>query len=40
MDDIARAARKGGILADADKRARTELETFFKRAGYETVEFR
>ena len=40
VDDIARAARQGGILADADKRARAELETFFKRAGFEAVEFR
>ena len=40
VDDIARAARKGGILEDADKRARTELESFFKRAGFEVVEFR
>ncbi len=40
VDDIARAARNGGILTDADKRARTELETFFKRAGFEAVEFR
>jgi hypothetical protein len=39
VDDIARAARKGGILDDADKRARTELETFLKRAGFEAVEF-
>jgi hypothetical protein len=40
VDDIARAARQGGILNDADKRARTELETFLKRAGFETIEFR
>jgi hypothetical protein len=40
VDDIARAARRGGILDDADKRARTEVETFLKRAGFETVEFR
>jgi hypothetical protein len=40
VDDIARAARKAGILDEADKRARTELETFLKRAGFETVEFR
>jgi Flp pilus assembly protein TadG len=40
VDDIARAARNGGILTDADKRARSELETFFKRAGFESVEFR
>ena len=40
VDDIARAARKGGILEDADKRARVELEALFKRAGFATVEFR
>lgn len=40
VDDIARAARKGGILEDADKRARIELEALFKRAGFEWVEFR
>lgn len=40
VDDIARAARKGGILEDADKRARIELEALFKRAGFERVEFR
>jgi len=40
VDDIARAARQGGILSDADKRARTELDTFLKHAGFETVEFR
>jgi hypothetical protein len=40
VDDIARAARKSGILDDADKRARTELESLFKHAGFESVEFR
>ena len=40
VDDITRAARKGGILDDADKRARTELDAFFKHAGFESVEFR
>lgn len=40
VDDIARAARKGGILEDADKRGREELQNFFKRAGFEMVEFR
>jgi hypothetical protein len=40
VDDIARAARKAGILDDADKRAKAELETFLKQAGFETVEFR
>ncbi len=40
VDDIARAARRGGILDEAEKRGRTELESFFKRAGFERVEFR
>jgi hypothetical protein len=40
VDDIARAARKAGILDDADKRAKAELETFLKQAGFETVTFR
>jgi hypothetical protein len=40
VDDIARAARKGGILDEAEKRGRTELENFFKHAGFEQVEFR
>jgi hypothetical protein len=40
VDDIRRAARKAGILDDADKRGREELLNFFKRAGFESVEFR
>jgi hypothetical protein len=40
VDDIARAARQSGIMDEAEKRARTELESFFKRAGFERVEFR
>jgi hypothetical protein len=40
VDDIARAARKGGILDDADKRANDELTNLLKRAGFEQVEFR
>jgi len=40
VDDIRRAAREGGILNDANDRARTELRTFFQLAGFETVEFR
>ena len=40
VDDIARAARRGGILDDADKRAKTELASLLKRAGFEQVEFR
>jgi hypothetical protein len=40
VDDIARAARKDGILEEAEKRGKAELSSFFKRAGFETVEFR
>jgi hypothetical protein len=40
VDEIALAARKGGILDDANQRARAELEGIFKRAGFETVVFR
>jgi hypothetical protein len=40
VDDIARAARRAGILDEAEKRGRAELENFFKRAGFATVEFR
>jgi hypothetical protein len=40
VDDIARAARRAGILDEADKRGREELQNFFKRAGFESVEFR
>ncbi len=40
VDDLARAARHAGILEEADKRGRAELLSFFKRAGFATVEFR
>lgn len=40
VDDIARAARKGGILNDAEKQAKVELGSFLKQAGFEQVEFR
>lgn len=39
VDDIARAARRSGILDEAEKRAKEELQSFFKRAGFEQVEF-
>jgi hypothetical protein len=39
VDDISRAARKAGILKDADARARTELAVFLNQAGFEQVEF-
>jgi len=40
VDDIARAARRSGILEEADKRCREELQNFFKWAGFESVDFR
>jgi hypothetical protein len=40
VDDIRRAAQQGGILNDANDRARMELRTFFQQAGFGTVEFR
>ncbi len=38
--DINRAAREGGILKDADERARTQLTNLFRQLGYDRVEFR
>ncbi|MGO9479552.1 MAG: DUF4230 domain-containing protein, partial [Limisphaerales bacterium] len=38
VDDIRRAARTDGILDEADKRARLELELFLRQAGFEQVE--
>ena len=40
VGDIRRAAQEGGILNDANERARTELRTFFQQAGFDSVEFR
>lgn len=40
VDDIRDAARAGGILTDADKRARVQLENLFRQLGFEEVEFR
>jgi hypothetical protein len=40
VDDVRRAARTDGILDEADKRARLELELFLRQAGFEQVEFR
>jgi hypothetical protein len=40
VDDIRRAALQGGILNDANERARAELRSFFQQAGFETVEIR
>ncbi len=38
--DINRAARTGGILKDADERARAQLTNLFRQLGFEEVEFR
>ena len=38
--DINRAARNGGILRDADERARAQLTNLFHQLGFEEVEFR
>ncbi len=38
--DINRAAREGGILKDADERARTQLTNLFHQLGFEEVQFR
>ena len=40
VDDIRRAARDDGILDEADKRAKLELELFLRQAGFDSVEFR
>ena len=40
LDDIRRAARKGGILKDADAKAREQLANLFHQLGFDTVEFR
>jgi hypothetical protein len=40
LDDLQRAARRNGILADADERARTQLANLFHQLGFEKVEFR
>jgi len=40
VDDIKRAARTGGILKDADERARLQLSNLFLQLGFEQVEFK
>jgi len=40
ISDISRAARTGGILKDADDRARLQVANLFKQLGFEKVEFR
>jgi len=39
VDDIRRAARTDGILAEATQRAQLQLAMFFQKAGFEHVEF-
>jgi hypothetical protein len=39
VEDIQRAARNGGILKDAETRARAQLSAQFKLLGFESVEF-
>ncbi len=39
IDDIRRAARVGGILTDAEQRAKAELRIFLAQLGFEQVEF-
>ena len=39
VDDIRRAARTDGILAEATQRAELQLAGFFQQAGFERVEF-
>ena len=40
VEDLRLAAGRGGILRDADERARTQLARFFTLMGFEKVEFR
>jgi hypothetical protein len=40
VDDIRRGARNGGILKDADERARAQLKNLFLQLGFQEVEFR
>jgi hypothetical protein len=39
LEDIRRAALSGGILKDADTRARAQLTNLFRQLGFEQVEF-
>ena len=40
LDDIKRAARRAGILREAEDRARVQLANLFHQLGFERVEFR
>jgi hypothetical protein len=39
VEDMRQSASRGGILRDADERARTQLASFFTLMGFEKVEF-
>jgi uncharacterized protein DUF4230 len=39
VEDMRQSASRGGILRDANERARTELASFFQALGFERVEF-
>lgn len=39
VEDMRQAALRGGILRDANERARTQLASFFRLMGFEKVEF-
>jgi hypothetical protein len=39
VDDLRRAARQGGILVEAESRAREQLAGFLKQVGFDQVEF-
>ena len=39
VEDMRQSASRGGILRDADERARTQLASFFTVMGFEKVEF-
>lgn len=40
IDDLGRAARRSGVLKDAESRAREQLTQLFRQLGFEQVEFR
>jgi len=40
VDNIRRSARAGGIVKEADKRARLQLEVLFRQMGFQEVEFK
>lgn len=40
VDDIRRAARNGGILKEAEKRARLQIEVLLRQMGFTEIEFK